>query len=231
MSKLGNQFPKNPQNIKNMKPKMRIFCSLSNRHKMKFKSESKAINFIRYNGDEIAAETGKKPIRTYYCRHCCGYHVTSRDNRKKNPTITISNISSEQESFSYSILTTTEPKFFMTTYGGDKFSTGELSLGLTKKINQTSYVITGNFNEKNRLSLWLNFTDQSSIIEEAEDAELGLQSIVTINGECNLVHRQEVLYTGINCRDLITGVYSLYDNKFSMLCEGYFEFPANKIAD
>lgn len=214
-----------------MKPKMRFFCSLSNRHKMIFKSESKAMNFIRYNGDEIATETGKKPIRHYYCRHCCGYHVTSRDNRKINPNTTVSNIPCEQEFFSYSKLTTTEPTFFMTTYGGDKFSTAELSFGLTKKVNQTLCVIVGNFNEMNRLSLCLNIANQSNIIEEAEDAELGLQSILTINGYCNLVHRQEILYKSWGNRDLISGAYSLYDNKCSKLCEGYFELPANRLVD
>lgn len=62
-----------------MKPKNRVFCVRAARPKLLFDSKKKADNFMRYNGDEIADETGKKPVRSYYCTACGGWHVTSRE--------------------------------------------------------------------------------------------------------------------------------------------------------
>ena len=47
------------------------------RPKMLFESQAKADNFILYNKEEIEKENGKAPVRSYYCRLCCGWHVTS----------------------------------------------------------------------------------------------------------------------------------------------------------
>lgn len=44
---------------------------------MLFETQAKADNFIRYNGDDILEESGKAPVRSYYCEICGGYHVTS----------------------------------------------------------------------------------------------------------------------------------------------------------
>ena len=44
---------------------------------MLFETQAKADNFILYNKEEIGEENGKTPIRSYYCRICGGYHVTS----------------------------------------------------------------------------------------------------------------------------------------------------------
>jgi len=61
-----------------MRPtKNRIYCYAAKKAKMLFESESKADNFIKYNGDEILEETGKAPVRSYYCKICGGFHVTS----------------------------------------------------------------------------------------------------------------------------------------------------------
>lgn len=48
--------------------------------KFVFESESKANNFMRYNQDDIREgnSEGKFPVRSYYCKYCCGWHVTSR---------------------------------------------------------------------------------------------------------------------------------------------------------
>lgn len=64
-----------------MRPKNRVFCAYAGRPKLLFESKSKAENFIRYNADEIGDEskTGKKPVRSYYCTACGGWHVTSRE--------------------------------------------------------------------------------------------------------------------------------------------------------
>ena len=65
---------------KNMaKPKNKIFCRDCNRPKILFETEKKAELFIKYNADEIAEHNrkGKKPIRSYYCQLCGGWHVTS----------------------------------------------------------------------------------------------------------------------------------------------------------
>lgn len=63
-----------------MKPtKNKHFCSGCGRYKMLFESEAKANNFIKFNGNEILEETGKAPVRSYYCEFCGGYHVTSKE--------------------------------------------------------------------------------------------------------------------------------------------------------
>ena len=61
-----------------MKPtKNKIFCLSCRKPKMLFESQAKADNFILYNKEEIKEENGKAPVRSYYCRLCCGWHVTS----------------------------------------------------------------------------------------------------------------------------------------------------------
>lgn len=73
-----------------MKPtNNRIFCIGCNRPKMLFESQSKADNFIRFNIEEIAIHSHKVPTRSYYCTFCCGWHVTSvneRDRAEYNDT-------------------------------------------------------------------------------------------------------------------------------------------------
>ena len=63
-----------------MKPKNRVMCPDCGRQKMLFETKEKAMNFIKFNGDEIS--NGKK-IRWYYCPACCGYHITSKPYSKK----------------------------------------------------------------------------------------------------------------------------------------------------
>ena len=58
-----------------MKPtKNRFFCPEANRVKMKFDTEKKAENFIKFNGGEI--DTNGQELRVYYCAACGGYHIT-----------------------------------------------------------------------------------------------------------------------------------------------------------
>lgn len=62
-----------------MKPnKSRIYCHDCSRRKILFDSQSKADNFIKFNGEEIEAESGHAPSRSYYCCSCNGWHVTSK---------------------------------------------------------------------------------------------------------------------------------------------------------
>lgn len=58
-----------------MKPKHKIFCIGCNRSKILFDSEGAAKRFIEFNVNEF---DGKAPTRAYYCKFCCGWHVTSR---------------------------------------------------------------------------------------------------------------------------------------------------------
>lgn len=60
-----------------MRPKHRVFCPQSNRLKILFETEKKAVTFMRFNADEIAENAGHAPIRAYYCTACAGWHVTS----------------------------------------------------------------------------------------------------------------------------------------------------------
>lgn len=62
-----------------MKPtKNRIFCKDCGRSKILFDTEKKAETFIKFNGDEIKLESGFKPERSYFCKYCGGWHVTSK---------------------------------------------------------------------------------------------------------------------------------------------------------
>lgn len=65
-----------------MKPKKnQIFCVACGRPKMLFETKAKANNFIKFNSSEIMEESGKAPIRSYYCEICGGYHVTSNNSK------------------------------------------------------------------------------------------------------------------------------------------------------
>jgi hypothetical protein len=46
---------------------------------MRFETEKEALLFMEYNADDILEETGKKPVRAYYCDVCMAWHLTSRD--------------------------------------------------------------------------------------------------------------------------------------------------------
>lgn len=62
-----------------MKPiKNRIYCLGCQHAKMLFESKSKAMNFIKFNADDIREENGTAPSRAYYCDWCGGWHVTSK---------------------------------------------------------------------------------------------------------------------------------------------------------
>lgn len=64
-----------------MRPtKNRYFCRACGYNKILFKSEKEALKFLDFNADEIDEETGKKPVRAYFCEVCAGWHVTSREN-------------------------------------------------------------------------------------------------------------------------------------------------------
>lgn len=64
-----------------MKPtKSRVFCPDCSYSKILFSSKAKADNFIAFNAEAIEAETGKRPVRSYYCSACGGWHVTSNPN-------------------------------------------------------------------------------------------------------------------------------------------------------
>ena len=62
-----------------MKPKNRVYCPECHRQKMLFETKSHAEYFLKFNSDEIFDEKGYKPIRTYYCSGCGGWHITSHE--------------------------------------------------------------------------------------------------------------------------------------------------------
>lgn len=65
-----------------MKPtKNQIFCVACGHPKMLFETKAKADNFIKFNSSEMMEESGKAPIRSYYCEICGGYHVTSNNSK------------------------------------------------------------------------------------------------------------------------------------------------------
>lgn len=71
-----------------MKPtKNHTYCLSCRRPKMLFASAKEADAFIRFNAGEILEETGKAPVRSYYCSLCCGYHVTSNPSREEGESM------------------------------------------------------------------------------------------------------------------------------------------------
>lgn len=63
-----------------MKPtKNHYYCCDCGRTKMLFKTEKKALTFIRFNAEEIASRNadGKAPARAYYCVACGAWHTSS----------------------------------------------------------------------------------------------------------------------------------------------------------
>ena len=73
-----------------MKPiKNSYYCPDCGHNKMRFETKKKADNFIRYNAQEILEESGKAPVRSYYCDICRYWHVTS------NPNVEISEVAGE----------------------------------------------------------------------------------------------------------------------------------------
>ena len=65
-----------------MKPKNRVYCYECGRPKMVFETEKKANTFIKFNSEIIEEENGFKPIRTYFCESCNGWHITSQEEKK-----------------------------------------------------------------------------------------------------------------------------------------------------
>lgn len=61
------------------KPKNRIMCPDCGRPKMLFETESKAKNFIKFNGSDVEY---RGELRTYYCPACAGYHISSKEHKK-----------------------------------------------------------------------------------------------------------------------------------------------------
>ena len=60
-----------------------VYCYACRKQKMLFEKKAGADNFIKYNHDGILEESGKAPVRSYYCELCCGYHVTSNPSREE----------------------------------------------------------------------------------------------------------------------------------------------------
>lgn len=62
-----------------MRPtRSRKYCHDCGFRKIRFSSEEKALNFIRFNAEEIQGQKGYAPIRAYYCDTCGCWHLTSK---------------------------------------------------------------------------------------------------------------------------------------------------------
>lgn len=62
-----------------MRPTRSIkYCYDCGFRKIHFESEEKALNFIRFNAEDIRKEKGYAPLRTYYCIACGCWHLTSK---------------------------------------------------------------------------------------------------------------------------------------------------------
>lgn len=63
-----------------MKPKNRVMCPDCGKQKMVFETERKARDFLRWNGDDIR---GGELLRPYYCKACCGWHLSHVAHREE----------------------------------------------------------------------------------------------------------------------------------------------------
>ena len=61
-----------------MKPKRAMYCLESRKRKILFDTEKKANTFMKFNAEDIEKQSGYRPIRSYFCISCGGYHVTSK---------------------------------------------------------------------------------------------------------------------------------------------------------
>ena len=61
--------------------KSKVYCRDINRSKILFETEKKADTFIKFNGNEIKSQSGYSPVRSYFCVSCCGWHVTSKEDK------------------------------------------------------------------------------------------------------------------------------------------------------
>lgn len=66
--------------------KNQFYCPASRKQKMLFKTEEEADRFIQYNGHIILDENGFAPTRSYYCKACGGWHVTSQSKNRDYET-------------------------------------------------------------------------------------------------------------------------------------------------
>lgn len=61
-----------------MKPtRNRFYCPACNKPKMQFATQKKAERFLLFNAEEILQESGRCPVRAYYCDACASWHTTS----------------------------------------------------------------------------------------------------------------------------------------------------------
>lgn len=67
-----------------MFPKERVYCEGCQRKKILFESQVEADCFIHDNSEDIKKRKGRAPIRSYYCRRCGGYHITSKHSEEYN---------------------------------------------------------------------------------------------------------------------------------------------------
>ena len=58
------------------KPKNRVWCPDCGKPKMRFETEKKAENFIKWNGDNLEENNGT--LRAYYCPACCCWHISHK---------------------------------------------------------------------------------------------------------------------------------------------------------
>lgn len=57
--------------------KCRVMCPDCQRQKMLFETEKKALNFLKFNADNLRYTTDH--MRAYYCEACGGWHITSKE--------------------------------------------------------------------------------------------------------------------------------------------------------
>lgn len=61
--------------------KNRVFCQQCGRFKIQLSTEREAVHFMKYNVESMREETGRVPIRAYYCNTCGCWYLISKSLR------------------------------------------------------------------------------------------------------------------------------------------------------
>lgn len=147
---------------------------------MLFESKEKAENFIKFNGEEMVKQSGKSPSRSYYCRFCMGWHVTSMDSAEEGEQID----QMEEERFNLLIKKRLESKANTSVPNIDKSVEKQLSTRFNLTLLEADQYIN---------MLEFKEADESLSVCEgiADNAALSLQKADTMKSKCE--HRREII--------------------------------------
>lgn len=70
----------------------RIYCADARKMKLQFATKEAAETFIAYCADTIMVQNGFAPVKSYWCKTCKCYHVSSQQEIKQTSRVYINNV-------------------------------------------------------------------------------------------------------------------------------------------